>query len=81
MQNPLLNFDSMVFSGHGSRKPQFHTQQMAFFAYEDEGNSLYKVSGFKGGNPQFTDMLATARLMNGRLAGEILSNKNPRWQK
>jgi hypothetical protein len=81
MKNPLLDFDSMIFSGKWTTKPQFHSQQMAFFDIPDKGNSLYKVSGFKEGNPQFTDMLLNPTVINGRHKGKVLSNnKGANWE-
>ena len=80
MKNPLLNFDSMVFVCFESGKPQFHSQQMAFFAKNHPGAGLYKVSGFKEANPVFTDLLDGAVVQNGRYAGKSLSNKFPEWQ-
>jgi hypothetical protein len=80
MKNPLLNFDSMVFTCFESGKPQFHSQQMAFFALNDPGAGLYQVSGFKQGNPAFKDLLNGPVVQNGRFAGKSLSNKFAEWK-
>lgn len=79
LQNPLLDFDAMVFTCFESCKPQFHSQQNAWMAIPDAQAGLYKVSGIKSGNPTFTDLLASAHVSNGRYVGKTLSNKNPEW--
>ena len=79
MQNPLLDFDEMIFTCFESCKPQFHSQQMAWFAIPDAEAGLYKVSNFKGGTPTYTDLLAGVPVSNGRFAGKVLSNKNADW--
>jgi hypothetical protein len=83
MKNPLLNFNSMLFDCFGSTNPQFHSMQMAYFSRQDPnsgGTGLYKVSGFKEGQPVFVDMLKTAKVINGRYKNEILSNANAKWK-
>jgi hypothetical protein len=83
MKNPLLNFDSMIFNCFGTEKPQFHSQQIAWFAIPDKdggGTGLYKVSGFKEGKPVYNDLLDSSKVINGRYKDKILSNKNPEWK-
>ncbi len=79
LSNPLLDFDAMIFNCYESKKPQFHSMQMAFFAKPDRGAGLYKVTGFKNSNPRFADLLEDAAVTNGRFKGETLSNKNSKW--
>lgn len=80
MKNPLLDFDSLMFAGYESVKPQFHSQQMAWYAKDDPGAGLYLVRGYKGTSPQVKDLLESATVTNGEFAGERLSNKNSKWQ-
>jgi hypothetical protein len=81
MQNPLLDFDTMIFNCFQSQNGQFHGQQIAWYTSIDGGAGLYKVSGFKEGNPVYTDMLATAKVINGRFKDKILSNSFSEWDK
>ncbi len=78
-KNPMLDFDTLMFTGYESTKPQFHSQQMAWFAKHDPGAGLYMVRGFDGSSPEVLDMLENTSVSNGDYAGEGLSNTNPRW--
>lgn len=81
MKNPLLDFDSMIFNCFESSNGQFHSQQLAWFAIPDAGAGLYKVSGFKEGSPVVSDMLADAKVINGRFKDKVLSNSFSEWNK
>jgi hypothetical protein len=81
MANPLLDFESLLFNGHESASPMFHSQHMSFLTLADPGNSLYRVDGFKNDTTAtIHDLLKTAEVTNGRFKGETLSNRNPRWK-
>lgn len=74
MSNPLIDFDSLIFCAFESGKPQFHSQQLAFYAKNDPGAGLYMVSGFKGASPVVKDMLENAVVTGGEFQGKKLVN-------
>ncbi|MFP4381689.1 MAG: hypothetical protein ACLFUS_14405 [Candidatus Sumerlaeia bacterium] len=79
MQNPLLDFESIIFTGNGSIE-MFHSAQMGSYHFTDPGASIYMVTGYKQNKMQIKDMLEHAKVVSGRYKGDTLSNKNPKWE-
>lgn len=78
MQNPLLDFDSIIFTGHASIE-MFHSAHMGSYHFPDPGGSIYMVTGYKNPTMTLKDLLEDAPVTSGRFEGETLSNKNPKW--
>jgi hypothetical protein len=82
LANPLLDFDSLVFTSHlglGRYLPLYKRGNYGREGVPDHRSGLYQVTGLKSGRPEFRDLLEGAVVRDGRYRGLTLSNKDPRW--
>jgi len=82
MNNPLLDFEEILFSGFAAGEWLIDIGNVANNAVRAPDAGLYKVGGFKSGNATVTDLLEDAVVQSGpydTYKGKTLSNKNPEW--
>ena len=83
LQNPLINFDEILFqSFEGAHdNQQGHNNPMRANGGEvapfDSAGGLYKLRGIKNENVEIIDLTAGVPVQNGRYQGKILSNSSP----
>jgi hypothetical protein len=71
LKNPLLSFDKILFAKkHRSKYNHMVDQYLGFHALP--GGGIYVLDGAFGDQPKLRDVLAGAKVENGRLAGKAL---------
>ena len=83
MQNPLLDFDELLFTGYAAKEWIIQGANVANYSVRAPGAGLYTVSGFKSGTATVKDVLENAVVQPGpynTYNGKTLSNKNPEWE-
>ena len=85
LANPLLNCSRMLFAGfanaaNGSQLPFQLADASPATSTLDPKGGIYEVSNFGEPRALVRDLLANARVANGRYAGSLLSNADPRWR-
>jgi len=79
LQNPVLDFDTILFCGYIGNYGIIPNNDWGHEAQEDSEAGIYIASGYKTNAVQQKDILADASVTNGRYEGKSLSNKNSEW--
>jgi hypothetical protein len=73
-RNPLLDFDRLLFlTKHRPMRGDWHMVDQYYGFNARPGGSLYVLEGPFGDSPRARDLLAGAKIANGRLAGRPLA--------
>ncbi len=73
-QNPLLDFDTLLFNGYIGNYRIIPNNDWAHASQQDAKAGIYAVSNFKSANPIVTDLLENAIVQKGRYQGKKLTN-------
>lgn len=71
--NPLLNFDKLVFTASHSSAGDFHMCDQYYGIFARPGGSVYVLKNPFSENPELKDLIADAKVQNGRLKGRTLN--------